>query len=490
MLIRPKNKSSAPRWDHQASEFEKNRDKRSRALIWPMRSGKSRHCIDVGCHQHKAKGVEGIIVIAPSGVHLNWAWNEIPTWGWTNILHQAFAWETTKQFFPEKTGAWQSLLRHRGLKWMCINMEALAREDCQRAVMQFMKACHYKFGVIVSEAHHFGRPNAKRTYKARNLTYHATFVRTETGTPILTGPLRAFSQYELLAPGALGYRTYGEFEKAYAEMVPMGAPGPRTRKKVEKYINLPKLTRDIARWTSLVLRSDLGDMPELLRTERPVVMSDKQRKAYLQMVALHLAEVEDSEVTAKDAGPRMMKLQQILGGYIADTETKRILEIDPDAPIYDATIDEVLGTLPGKALVWCRYKEECRRLTAKMRAQGLNVLEYWGDFSMTQRELNRMKFLEPGNDAHCVGTADCGGEGLDFSAADAVIFHSGNPNARLMAQAEERATVKGGKNIASVRVRHYGTVCDRIWEIVDGNISLADTVTGRGLRKMLEETDV
>ena len=60
----------------------------------------------------------------------------------------------------------------------------------------------------------------------------------------------------------------------------------------------------------------------------------------------------------------------------------------------------------------------------------------------------------------------------------------------MMAQAEERATVKGGKSVAVVRVRHYGTVDDRIWEIIDGNISLADAVTGHGLRKMLEATDV
>lgn len=481
------NKSSFPRWAHQQKEYDQNADKRSRAMIWPMRSGKSRGCIDVGCRQYKTHKVEGIIVIAPSGVHLNWARNEIPTWGWTNIKHRAFAWETTRR--NEKTSEWASFLRHPGLKWMCINMEALMRADCTLAIQQFIKACHRKFGVIISEAHHFGRPGAKRTFKARNLTYHANFVRTETGTPILTGPLRAFSQYEMLAKGALGFRTFEDFRDNYAVMITIGA-GPKARQKVDKYINLDELTRNIARWTSLVMRSDLGDMPELIRTERPVVMGEKQRKAYLQMVRAHLAEVGDDEVTAPDAGPRMMKLQQILSGYIADTETGRILEIDPDAPIYDATIDEVLGTFPGKALVWCRYKEECRRLTKKMRAQGLSVLEYWGDFSMQQREANRMKFLTPGNADHMVGTADCGGEGLDFSAADAVIFMSGNPNARLMTQAEERATVKGGKSVSVVRVRHYGTVCDRVWDIVDGNVSLADTITGRGLRRMLEETEI
>lgn len=455
-----------------------------------MRSGKSRGCIDPACKQYKTKRIEGVIVIAPSGVHLNWARNEIPTWGWSSINHKTFTWETPKRFFPEKTSAWQSLLRHPGMKWMCINMEALMRDDCTKAINQFIRACHGRFGVIISEVHHFGRPNAKRTFKARSLTANANMVRVESGTPILTSPLRAFSIYEMLGMGTLGFPIYSDFKEQYAVEVPMGRPGPRARLKVEKYINLDELTSKIAPWTSLVLRSELGDMPDLIRTERPVVMSDPQRAAYLQMVALHLAQVEDTEIPAPDAGARMTKLQQILSGFIADTETKRILQIDPDAPIFDATIEQVQGTFPGKAIVWCRFKEECRRLTAKLRKEGMPVLEYWGDFSMGQREINRATFLKSGDDSTIVGTADCGGEGLDFSAADAVIFHSGNPNARLMAQAEERATVKGGSNVASVRIRNYGTVCDRIWDIVDGNIRIADAVTGRGLRAMLEATDV
>ena len=67
---------------------------------------------------------------------------------------------------------------------------------------------------------------------------------------------------------------------------------------------------------------------------------------------------------------------------------------------------------------------------------------------------------------------------------------SGNPNARMMEQAKERATVKGGESLPIIRIRNYGTVCDRIWSIVDGNISLADTITGTGLRKLLTETDI
>ena len=486
----PKNRSTEPRWKHQAHEYLIGREKRSRAYIWPMRSGKSRAVVDVACYQYKRKKIEGCIVVAPNGVHLNWARNEIPTWCSTAFPNPTFAWETPKRGFPEKEKEWAAFLAAPGLKWFCVNQEALAHPDCVRAINRFLTICHRNFMFAVSEAHHFGRIGSHRSKKARNLSYHAAFVRTETGTPILTGPLHAFSQYEILAPGALGYGRYKPFKEHFADFEPYGAPGMHQREKLVAYKNLGELTKRIAPWTSLVMRAELGDMPELIRIERPVVMSEKQRQTYIQMVADHLAEVEEGSVAVKDAGSRMIKLQQILSGYVMDTKNRMILTVDTDAPIYDAVIDEIRGTIPGKALVWCRYKEDCRRLREKLLARKMPVLEYWGDYSTSVREANRMQFLSPGDDSTMIGTPDCGGEGLDFSTADAVIFMSAPPNARMVAQAEERATVKGGKSVSIVRIRNYGTVDDRIWNIVDGNILLADTVTGSGLRRMFNETDI
>lgn len=481
------NKFAWPRWDHQSHELEEYGDRRGRAQLWPMRSGKSRTVIDVACRQFKSGKIRGAIIIAPNGVHLNWALNEIPTWADPSISSKVFAWETTK--FRAMEQQWRAFLQHPGLRWLCVPMDALMRADNAAAIKLFLDCCGRKFFLGVSEAHHFGRPGAKRTHRLRSLAWHADFVRIETGTPILTGPLKAFSIYEALAPGALGFDTFKEFKEYYAEFEDRRR-GNRNYEHIVGYRHLPQLRSELAKWSSVVLRSDLGDMPELIRTERPVVMSEKQRTAYTEMVTKFLIDTADGAITAKEGGARMLKLQQILSGWIGDSDTGQIHEIDADAPIYEAAIDEIEGTFPGKALVWCRFKEDCRRLTAKLRANKRDVLEYWGDFNADVRERNRAKFLSPDDDSVMIGTADCGGEGLDFSAADAVIFFSGNPNARMMAQAEERATVKGGKNVASVRIRNYGTVCDRIWEIVDGNVSLADTITGRGLRELLLATSV
>lgn len=476
-------------WPHQAYEYRVGREKRSRALIWPMRSGKTKACIDKACFQFEHGNIEGAIVIAPNGVHLNWALNEIPKWAWPEVgPHAAFAWETPKRGLVEQDLAFRRMCASKGMKWFCVNMEGLKHLDNRRAVKDFLAACHRKFMLIVSEAHHFGRAGSKRTHFARSLSHHASYVMTETGTPILTGPLHAFSQYELLAPGALGFRSYGEFKKNYAVMEE-GRPGRRAYEKVKHYQNLDELTSNIAKWSSLVLREDLRDMPPLIRTERPVVMSDRCRVHYLEMVSHHLAEIGEDTITAKDGGPRLMKLQQILHGYVNDTLTGRVVEIDPDAPIFDAVIDEIAGTLPGKTLVWCRYKEDIRRLAAKLRTRGWKAVMYHGDMTARDREANRHRFLKESGVNPLIGTPDTGGEGLDFSAADAVVFLSIPPNARMIAQAEERATVKGGKSVSVVRMRHYGTVDDRLWQIVDGNISLADTVTGHGLRDLLLKTD-
>lgn len=478
----------AKNWKHQVLEYQIGRDKRSRALIWPMRSGKSKACIDKACYQFEHGRIEGVIVVAPNGVHLNWVLNEIPKWGWPELgEHAAFAWETPKRGLVEQDMAFRAMCAHTGMKWFALNMEGLKHLDCRRAVKDFLQSCHRKFMLIVSEAHHFGRASAKRTHVARSLSYHADFVQTETGTPILTGPMRAFSQYELLAPGALGFDKFGPFKKHYAEWEKT-TRGGRTYEKVVRYTNLDELRRNIAKWSSVVLREDLHDMPPLIRTERPVVMTEKCRLRYVEMVSRHLAEIGEDMITAKDAGPRMMKLQQIMHGWIRDSDTGIVHEIDPDAAIWEAVLDEIKGTLPGKSLVWCRYKEDIRRLMAKIPSS-YGFLEYHGDMTARAREANRQAFLHDGGVGGIIGTPDTGGEGLDFSAADAVIFASVPPNARMIAQAEERATVKGGKSISVIRIRHYGTIDDRLWQIIDGNILLADTVTGHGLRDLLLKTD-
>lgn len=490
-------------YEHQAREYRDHRDDRCRALLWSMRTGKSKAVIDKAEYQFANGNIEGVIVLAPNGVHINWVLNEIPRWSWPlNDGHQAFAWETPKRADWDRIEGLNTLCSYTGMKWLCVNMEALQHPDCIKAIRRFkIDACHNKFMLVISEAHHFGHAGAKRTRLARNLGRTAAYITIETGTAILNSPLRAYSLYKILDDQALGPEYTGDcYEKfvrhhAEYEIDPGFDPSSgrkmrRRYKKLKCYKNLDELRDKMSKWSSVVLREDVGDMPQLLEVERPVVMSEKQRRAYLEMVSRHLVEIGDDMVSAADGGPRMQKLQQIINGYVKDGDD--IIEIDADAPIYEALCEQVEGTLPGKFIVWCRYREDIKRCVAKLKKLLGNdhILEFHGGTPTGQREAVRLQFQNDPKIYGLVGQPAAGGEGRDFSEADAIIFFSSTPNAIHVEQARERGTKKGGSPVTIVRLRTRGTVDDRNWDIADGKVILADSISGRGLRDLLRQTDV
>lgn len=482
-------------WAHQEREFEEHREDRARALFWAMRSGKSKAVIDKFDYQFDWGAIEGAILFAPNGVHINWVLNEIPRWGRDDV---AFAWETPKRGDPAYQAKFKEFLHDKRMKWLCINQEALTHADCRAAVNRFLFATHRKFAVAVSEAHHFGRAGAARTQKLRALTHHAKFVTIETGTPLLAGPLKAYALLKILGGDAAipGYegKAYEKFVQHFAVItLDKRLPHSKRRKafkKITSYQNLDELRGMLAPYASVVLRKDIGDMPELLRVDRPVVMSEKQRRAYLEMVNKFILDVEGGRVTAIDAGARVQKLQQIVNGYIKDEHG--IHDIDPAAPIYEALVEQVDGTLPGKAIVWCRFREDIVRCADVLKRAGFKVLEFHGGVPVGKREPIRRHFqnAKPEERVVLVGNPGAGGEGRDFSEADAIIHFSSTPKAIHVEQGNERGTARGGRPTTIIRLRTLGTIDDRNWDIVEGRVTMADTVSGQGLRNLLMATDV
>lgn len=496
-----------PPWEHQAREFDEHKDDRFRVLLWSMRTGKSRAVIEKAEYQFSKGNVEGVIVVAPNGIHLNWIINEIPRW--SKLPHKAFGWQAPLRGDWDKVAAADAIVEPYpgGLRWLTINMEAFGSDnDATRSVIKlvdrFKRSCNKKFMLVISEAHHFGHAGAKRTRLIKQLGNMAKFVTLETGTAILNSPLRAYSIYKIgddlaLGPEYVGNK-YESFVQRHANIVIVGPDGKpvstfnrrnRARKKVESYKNLDELRDKIAPWSSVVLRSDVKDMPDLLRTERIIMLSEKQRKAYLEMVSRHLIEIEGRlDAPAPDAGARMIKLAQILKGFVKVED--QIINIDEEAPVYQAMLDEVYGTLPGKTIIWCRFHEEVDRCMKILKFKKFRPLQFDGRVPTEKREGIRVAFNTDPRYNPLVGHPGAGGEGLNFGAADTVVFFSSTPNAIHVTQGEERGTEIGGNPVSVVRFRAPGTTDDRNWDIVDGKLVTAEIVTGRDLRDLLMQTNV
>lgn len=485
-------------WAHQEKEFDEHRDDRCRALLWTMRTGKSKAVIDKAEYQFANGNIEGVVVLAPNGIHLNWVLNEIPRWSWPINEYMAFGWETPKRADWDRIAALEKFEAYRdGIRYLTVNMEALQHMDCIKAIRRFRKACNGKIMLVISEAHHFGRAGAKRTRLARNLGKVAKYITVETGTAILNSPLRAYSIYKILGDLTLGPEfagpAYEKFATRYADWeVDPNAPPYRAKRrayrKIKGYKNLGELQAKMAQWSSVVTRDDVEGMPELLRTERIIVMSEVQRRAYLEMVSRHLVEIGDDMVSAKDSGARVQKLQQILNGYVKDDD--KIIDIDPEAPIYDALVDEITGTFPENSIVWCRYREDIVRVCRRLKKERIPFLEMHGGVPTAKREAIRLQFQNSDRPVVLVGHPAVGGEGKDYSRAHAIIFFSSTPNAIHVNQGEERGTEKWGHPVTIVRLRTPGTVDDRNWSLVDGKTTVADDLSGRGLRDLLMRTNV
>ena len=81
---------------HQDSYFGRVRNRESFSNNWEQGLGKSKCCIDEASWLYSKGQIDGILVLAPNGVHANWIDDEIP-----KHLHESVA-VTTHTYYSQK----------------------------------------------------------------------------------------------------------------------------------------------------------------------------------------------------------------------------------------------------------------------------------------------------------------------------------------------------------------------------------------------------
>lgn len=478
-----------PLWDHQRLELEKYGDAEARGLLWSMRTGKTRPIVESARRLHKAGKITGLLVIAPNGVHSQWVNREIPRW-MPEGIHASLAWrsESTKLKDTQDILADQ---RGLGLKCLALNVDALRVKRVQDLVRSFLKSngSGDQVMVVFDESHEFRKPGARKTRLARSLAKRCRYRRILTGTAALNSPLNLWSQFELLGECALGHKTFGAFQSYYAEFRQQRRRDGRSYPQLVGYRRLDEMREWVGLWASVIPRSE-ADVPDVLRTERIVPLSNHQRKAYndLKKNVLKIAADGGDEIEVMS---HMMKLQQVLGGFIHVEE--EIHSIDDNPPRLAALVEEVLGSEPCRVIVWCRFREDIRRCVAALNSAGVTTVEYHGGVSASNREAAVRDFQITKDWAAApsiafVGQPQAAGQGLDLSAASTVIWYSHVYDAIVREQASARASVKGGDPVALVDLVAEDTLDSGMLELLDSKASLAEALTGKGLAALLAGT--
>ena len=478
---------SKPRWEHQAEELEEHGTKKSRGLLWGMRTGKSRVIVDSASALRSGNRIKGGLVFAPNGVHMNWVLKQIPFHTWPGMTWEAQYWSSN--FARENPRLWSerfnSLLHSDAdMRWFTVNSESLIMPKVKKAISDFLDSVQGEVIAIADESVDFRTPGSKRTKAARGLFKKLPYRRILDGTALMNSPLHAFSQFELLEPGALGFRTFGEFKEYHSVWKQQRTKSGRYYPALDHYRNLETLRENIGDYASVVLREDCDDMPELLPIEVVVEMSQPQKDAYVELLEKYLLEFENgAEIDALEGGKRAIKFHQIVSGFAID-DFGDVQSIDDDPPILQELRRQVADT--PKFIVWCRFREDIRRVSIALREMGHTIVEYHGGVPQGQRPGIVDQFNNDPNTTGLVGQPQAGGRGLELPC-DSIIWYSSTYDAIIRNQANERGTVMGGRSVAIVTLATPGTVHDDVVASAEGKVRTGDWVSGAGLRDKLLE---
>ena len=389
-----------PPYLHQLREFEISADLPGRALLWNMRTGKSKLTIDTFSHQAVEGKIEAAIVLAPNGVHRNWLERELPIHHWDTLPYRALAWNTAiagksaaykskanrlleEEFWEDVE---QNLKWNEGLSWWSFSTETVTRKDVRNLVARVLRR-KKSVALVIDESDDYGKPGSKRTKMVWALANKCRTRRILSGTSVENSPLRAYAQFKMLqSEKALGFGKYGDFEKHFAVYEQETRRNGQTYMQLTGFQNLDELKRSMASWSSVVLREDCEDMPALVRTPRCFELSEQQRRASREVKEELRAMLDTGEVvTLTDLSPKLIKLQQISSGYLVD-EFGVHHDIPGPNPRLEATMDEVELT-GGNCVVWCAFRPDMDLVAGEARARGFNVLEYHGRTSDKDKEI-------------------------------------------------------------------------------------------------------
>lgn len=468
-------------WKHQKKEYDEHRFDEARAWFWQMRTGKSKQAIDNACCLASALEIRGVLIIAPNGVHRNWVERELPAHHWSDIKGTAFAWRNVDPKNDAKA-AW-FLETKSDLGWLAVNQESLIIPRVQHAIAKFIKL-RRSVMLIADESHHFGRAGAKRTGVARGLGRMCSYRRILSGTPVENSPLQAFSQFEILEKGALGFTAYGDFKGEYATYYQAETKSGKRFPKLKKYKHLDDLREKMARFSSVVLRSDCEDLPPI-QTDVRLVEWEETLQTHWRDCKNKMADffIARGARNIADGGAALIKLQQIEGGFWKqDSKIERLVD-DDNNPKTAAVRDEV-EQHDGQVIIWAIYRHEIESLA---RIFGEDACTLYGGSPDRQATIERFR---RGVYRVAICQPQAVGEGQDFSAATKIIWYSQTPDAVLRAQANERATAVGKGSVQIVDLITPGGVDQYYRKLTETKTSLGDDMSREGMIAILEQLEV
>lgn len=289
-------------FDHQREEWERSREEEARAIFWEQGTGKSKLTIDTACWLWMRGLIDGVLVVAPNGVHRNWVEKEIPDHVPDDIMKsvRAFHYQSPKADTKWHKRAVRDVINHQGFAWLTISYDAFVTANGKRALIDFFDERRLLY--VLDEGHYIKNPDAERTRSILRSAKYAPYRRILTGTPIAQGPFDVYSQVKFLVEDywkKADLSTYTEFKTHFGVFDKVWNPhvtrafNSRTKRweacqgarvdVLKGYRRLDELNTLLQPVSSRVTKEDVLDLPPKLYNKRYFAMTPEQAKLYRQL---------------------------------------------------------------------------------------------------------------------------------------------------------------------------------------------------------------
>lgn len=439
------------------------------AFYLEMGLGKTALTIANFCILWMREKIQGVIILAPKGVHKQWIAEEIPKHIDPSIPLNMTLWTSGKYYLSEE-------LKVNGrLNIFALNIDSINTQAGSFALRQFINLFKGKIMMIIDESHQIGNYDSSRTKEAIDLGTMVEYKRILTGTPIATSLLNIWCQFMFLDPRIIGINYITAFKSRFIEQGGYTGYGTVGSKNVEEFYSM------IAPHTYRKTKKECLDLPEKMYAHRTYMLGNFTRHHYENIKNAFMTTLKSGTIVeAKNGLAALIRLQQCCSGFLPDDEdtegSRRVYEIFSYERAEIAL--EMAKQIEGQIIIWARFIPDIKCISHTFRK----------DFGKQICLSHEVDYFKAGKRKILLMNQSKGiGGNLQESGCQDMIYYNNSHNLIHRLQSEDRVHRMGMRGTLTIwDIQADRTVDKSITENLKAKKNLASFVLD-DIRAMIEE---
>lgn len=454
-----------PLWQHQENAVKRFEDYDHCALLWDMGTGKTRTAVEWlrnKIHKTAFTNEFKVLIISP----------KVTLWNWKSELEPA---STTFMVGVVDGTEKKKIEIIKAHPIVVMNPECLNSSK----ILDTMKNCKFQY-LIVDESHRFKNPKSKRLKALLSISDAIPYRMILTGTPILANYLDIWAQWRIMDGGVDLGKNFYVFREKYFRDKNVGFKGRPAYYPM--YIVKPESARELSqimdRKASRIKKEECLSLPDLVFQTESVEMGKEQAKAYSDMEKTLVAAVKAGECTATNALTQVLRMLQILSGYIKTDEETYLFPENPRLDRLKELLEDLTPT--SKMIVWSSFQENYFAISALCTSLGIQYAELTGLTKEKAAEID--KFQKDPKVRVIIANPAAGGIGVNLTEASYAVYFSRSFSLGDRLQSEARCYRHGSQKHSKITIIDLivkDTLDEEVLSALKRKESVSDTILDR-----------